>query len=95
MTGLLVLSVGIVGLELGFTAHFDPDNAPDLLTETLAQEVAVIGGLAFAVIGAVLVLMEFRGYRMCPSCGKETFDLSLSACPQCGRQLPQRKEKRV
>ena len=48
--------MGVVGIELGFLAHFDPDNAPDILTETLAQEIAVIGGLVFAVIGAEYLL---------------------------------------
>jgi rRNA maturation endonuclease Nob1 len=87
--------MGIVGVELGFLAHSDPSNAPDILTGTSAQEIAVIGGVVFAVIGAVLVLMEFRGYRMCPACGKEIFYASLSACPRCGRQLPQRKGRGV
>jgi ssDNA-binding Zn-finger/Zn-ribbon topoisomerase 1 len=99
LAGIVILFIGIVGLELVLLVHFDYGPGGGLadrnLTEPLAQAVVIVGGFVFIAIGAVILAIEFHGYRMCPSCGKETFDLSLSACPQCGRQLPQKREKGV
>ena len=53
----------------------------------MAEAIVVIGGLAFVAVGAVMMRIEFHGYKMCPACGDETFDPGIKVCPKCGTRI--------